>query len=200
MDQILDNLRLFDRKGFFYLTDLARESAFWHDFFFFFARYGIVLIILSLIYLVLRHRFNAIFSATLSMILSNIISLIIFLLWQRPRPYITYADITPIIGQVATHSFPSAHTYMSFAIAITITLYGHKKLGPLLIIIAILTAVSRIGSGVHYPSDIIAGTLIGIFSGVLTYWFIESFENFWQEYSVTESHDSKTKNKKCKVD
>jgi undecaprenyl-diphosphatase len=184
MDQILDNLRLLDRKGFFYLTGLAGESAFWHDFFYFFARYGIVLIVLSLIYLVLRHRFNALFSAALSIILSNIISFIIYLLWQRPRPFITYADVTPIVGQVTAYSFPSVHTYMSFAIAITITLYGHKKLGALLILIAILTAISRVGGGIHYPSDVITGTLIGIFSGVLTYWFIESFENFWQEYSV----------------
>ena len=184
MDQIFDNLRLLDRKGFFYLTGLARDNDFWHDFFYFFAEYGIVLILLSLIYLVLRHRFNAIFSATLSMILSNIISFVIYLLWRRPRPFVTYVDITPIVGQVTAHSFPSIHTYMSFAIATTITLYGHKKLGPLLLFVAALTAISRVGSGVHYPSDVLAGTLIGIFSGVLTYWFIESFENFWQEYTV----------------
>lgn len=184
MGDFFDNLRYLDRKGFFYLTDLANKNQFWHDLFFFFARYGIVLIVLSLIYLILRRRINAIFCAALSMILSNIISFIIFLLWQRPRPFMTYADITPIVGQVTSHSFPSAHTYMSFAIAITITLYGHKKLGPLLLILAILTAVSRVGSGVHYPSDVIAGALIGIFSGVLTYWFMESFENFWQEYTV----------------
>ena len=184
MEQFLDNLRLLDRRGFFYLVDLGNHSVFWHNFFFFFARYGIVLIVLSLIYLVLRHRINAIFSATLSMILSNIISFVIFLLWQRPRPFVTYADINPIVSQVTINSFPSAHTYMSFAIAITIILYGHKKLGPALLLIAILTAISRVGSGVHYPSDVIAGTLIGIFSGVLTYWFMESFENFWQEYSV----------------
>ncbi len=93
MDSLLNNLRYLDRKSFFYLNDFARHHYFWRQFFYFFAEYGIILIILCLIYLVYKHRINAFFAATLSMIVSTFVSFAIYLFLQRPRPYVTYAEV-----------------------------------------------------------------------------------------------------------
>ena len=186
MDLSFDNLRYLDRKGFFVLNDFAQRSDFWQNFFYFFSQYGVILIVLGLIYLVLKIRINAIFTAFLSAIIATFISFVIYLLWQRPRPFIAYAESAhKLVGNLTSSSFPSAHTYISFAIAMTVLLYGHKKLGGFMIVIAILVAISRIAAGIHYPSDVIAGAIIGLFSGTLACWWMESFEHFWKENSTT---------------
>jgi undecaprenyl-diphosphatase len=68
----------------------------------------------------------------------------------------------------------------------TVLLYGHRKLGSVMMILAIVTAISRIAIGVHYPSDIIGGTIVGLISGILAYWWMESFEYFWHENSIKD--------------
>lgn len=184
MEQFLDNLRTLDRTAFFSLVELARYNHFWREFFHFFADYGIMITFLGIIYLILRNRVNAVFAAFLAMIMSFFATFIVYLFWQRPRPYITYAGVGPLAGYTSPVSFPSTHTFLTFAIATVILLYGHKKLGVLLLLVAILIAVSRIATGVHYPSDVIGGALIGIGAGIFSFWTMESFEKFWENNSA----------------
>ena len=187
MEQFFDNIRQLDAKTFFALNSFASHNEVWRLFFHWMADYGIVLIIIGLIYLVVRGRINALFAAVLSAIFSTFISFILYLLWQRPRPFVTYAEsVTRLAGYTTVNSFPSAHTYLSFAIATTVVLYGHKKLGILMYIIACLIGISRIAAGLHYPSDVLGGIVVGVFSGTLAYWFMEHFENFWDETGVKE--------------
>jgi len=180
MEAALDNLRNFDHNLFFYLNDFARQNHFWGQVINWLADYGIILIIIGLIYLIVRGRINALFTAVLACIFSSFTSFIFYLLWQRPRPFVTYADaVTRLGGHTTTNSFPSAHTYLAFAIATTILLSGHKKLGISMLIVASLIGIARIAAGLHYPSDVLGGIFIGIFAGTLAYWFMEHFENFW---------------------
>ena len=184
MDSFLSNLRYLDQKGFFTLNDFARHNFFWQRFFYFFAQYGIILIILGLVYLIFRRRINAFFSAAMSMIVSIIISFLIYIFWQRPRPFVTYAQAAKLASYTSINSFPSVHTFLAFAIAMTVLLYGHKKLGALLFLNAVMIAVSRVATGVHYPSDVIGGAVIGLAAGTISYWVMESFEKFWEENSA----------------
>jgi len=184
METFLDNVRLLDRRAFFYLNNLTQHQNFWRLFFYFFADFGIILIIFGLIYLIIKNRIRAFFAAGVAVILSTIITFVIYLIWQRPRPYVTYADVGKLASHTSTISFPSGHTFLSFAIAMVVLLYGHKKLGAAMFAVAILIAISRVATGVHYPSDVIGGATIGILSGILSYWFMESFEKFWEENSA----------------
>ena len=79
---------------------------------------------------------------------------------QRPRPYDVIPNLTSILGEVAEWSFPSGHTCSSFACATALTLVFGKN-GAWAFIPASLIAVSRIYAGVHYPSDILGGMLVG---------------------------------------
>ena len=64
-----------------------------------------------------------------------------------------------------THSFPSGHTATAFAGATMLAAYLPRWRMPLYVL-AVLIALSRLYNGVHYPTDVIAGALLGI--GVAT--------------------------------
>ncbi|GAC1412099.1 MAG: undecaprenyl-diphosphatase [Candidatus Doudnabacteria bacterium] len=94
---------------------------------------------------------------------------IIRALYHRDRPYIRYQNIHELVSKNDTAgSFPSGHATAMFAIASLIYFYN-RKLGTALYIMAVLTGISRVVVGVHYPSDIVAGALIGIGTGYLVY-------------------------------
>jgi membrane-associated phospholipid phosphatase len=98
-----------------------------------------------------------------SAIITNILKYSI----NRPRPYITY----PYIEQVASAgspSFPSGHTSDAFAFATSVSIAWPKWyiIVPSYIW-AGAVAYSRMDLGVHYPSDVLAGALIGAGSAYL---------------------------------
>lgn len=175
---ILDVIRRYDFKIYFRIYELSMSSDRWHVFFYFFGRYGIVFFFLSFIYLILRKKIRAFFCIFLAMGVASIVDFLIYMFWQRPRPFISHADIVSnLYGTSATlGSFPSSHTYIAFAIATSIFLYGHKRLGSLLFVLAILVAIGRVGLGLHYPSDIVGGIFLGILSGVAVYFMVRGWE------------------------
>ena len=85
---------------------------------------------------------------------------------QRPRPYVTLEDLRIIIPRPSEYSFPSGHSSSSFAAAVSFYRLLPKKLGIPAIVLAGLIAFSRLYVGVHYPTDVLAGALMGI---VLSY-------------------------------
>ena len=91
----------------------------------------------------------------------------------RPRPYTYFPEMTLLIAPLTDFSFPSGHTFASFASATTLFLY-HKKAGIAAYILAAIIAFTRLYLYVHFPSDVIAGMLLGIFSGWLAYQIVQS--------------------------
>ncbi|MBQ8857340.1 MAG: phosphatase PAP2 family protein [Lachnospiraceae bacterium] len=81
---------------------------------------------------------------------------------QRPRPFVTFTDLQIIIPTPSEFSFPSGHTSSSFAAAAVFYRHLPKKLGVPSVILAGLIGFSRLYVGVHYPTDVIAGAIMGI--------------------------------------
>lgn len=106
-----------------------------------------------------KYRWLAI--AFLSLALSFEISYVLKLIFQVPRPYFNLDLATIPLTQASGYSFPSLHAAICFgAIPFLGKIYtGWKKW--LAIAIAVIIAYSRAYLGVHYFSDIIAGSLIG---------------------------------------
>lgn len=84
--------------------------------------------------------------------------------FSRFRPFINYKYIDQLV-EATTPSFPSGHTLQAFAIATTlILLFKNKLLFAIALTWAVAVTISRLVLGVHFPSDVIAGTIIGILS------------------------------------
>ncbi len=86
----------------------------------------------------------------------------------RPRPFWFNTDITLNIHAPAGYSFPSSHTSTSFAAALALT-FGLKKpwVGISAYALAALIAFSRLYNYVHFPSDVLAGALVGTFCAIV---------------------------------
>lgn len=93
---------------------------------------------------------------------------------QRIRPFNINTTIELLIPSPRDFSFPSGHTASAFAAA-TILLYTNRKIAISGMILASLIAFSRLYLYVHFPSDIIAGVLIGMISG----WIVMSGYRRW---------------------
>lgn len=84
----------------------------------------------------------------------------------RPRPFTADPSRILLIPAPADYSFPSGHTAVSFAAASAVFSIGKKKLGLVFGIMAVLIAFSRLYLYVHYPTDVLAGMVIGILCGL----------------------------------
>jgi len=82
-------------------------------------------------------------------------------LFQRPRPFETIPDVDLLVRPIHTYSFPSEHAANAFAAGLVLM----RKLPGLawfFILLAITMAFSRVYVGVHYPFDVLAGSLLGL--------------------------------------
>ncbi|MGK2932243.1 MAG: phosphatase PAP2 family protein [Solirubrobacterales bacterium] len=81
---------------------------------------------------------------------------------KRPRP--TLEGLPPLGGAPSSLSFPSAHATASFAAATAMSRFA-PELKPALFGAAATMAVTRPYLGMHYPSDVVAGALLGTLLG-----------------------------------
>ncbi|MBI4995185.1 phosphatase PAP2 family protein [Candidatus Peregrinibacteria bacterium] len=91
----------------------------------------------------------------------------------RARPF-----VAGIVNQLVEHnpteaSFPSGHATVMFALAFSLLL-ANRKWGVIYLVIALISALSRIVAGVHFPFDILGGILVGFLSAIVMKWFFDS--------------------------
>jgi undecaprenyl-diphosphatase len=80
----------------------------------------------------------------------------------RIRPCNVLENIHLLVNCTKSYSFPSSHAMNMFT-GCTLLSFTYRKLKVIFFIIAILVSYSRIYVGVHYPFDVLAGVILGIF-------------------------------------
>ena len=90
-----------------------------------------------------------------------------FIRWLLPksRPYVEN-NVNLLLEHIDQCAFPSGHAAFFFALSVVIYFYN-KKIGYLFFIASFLVCLARVFCGIHWPLDIFAGALVGIFSGWL---------------------------------
>lgn len=138
--------------------------------------HGMIWILFTILLLIPKKTRKAGLVSAMALIGSLLFNnLLIKNLVQRPRPYVTFADLQILIPKPSEFSFPSGHTSSSFAAAAAICACLPKKYGIPAMILAALIGFSRLYVGVHYPTDVLAGAILGILLGYGAKYLAEFF-------------------------
>ena len=90
---------------------------------------------------------------------------------KRPRPFAADARIRAWIAPLDEFSFPSGHTLHAVSFTM-VALWHYPLLAWLLLPFSASVAVSRVVLGLHYPSDVLAATGIGVLLAGLSLWLV----------------------------
>lgn len=88
---------------------------------------------------------------------------------RRPRPFRTHPDVIARAAALDEFSFPSGHALHAVSFTIVAVVWFPILALPL-IAFTVLVAISRVALGLHYPTDVLAGVLIGAALGTVSVW------------------------------
>jgi undecaprenyl-diphosphatase len=107
----------------------------------------------------------------ITLFISSLVSRLIKAYVNRVRPFMKLSNLNIKKIGIDEYSFPSGHTTAAFSMAITTSLfYPAATIGT--IVLAFCVGISRMYLGVHYPTDVLAGTFLGTVTSFFTYYII----------------------------
>lgn len=132
---------------------------------------GMIWIVISAVFVIIPETRAVGITMFISLIIEFItVNILVKPLINRARPFeiSSYIFNNISISMPRDGSFPSGHTAAAFAAA-TAAFCCRKKIGIILLIFALLMGVSRLYFAVHFPTDVLAGGVIGGAIGVVSY-------------------------------
>lgn len=137
------------------ITSLADDGWFW--------------IVLSIFLLIPKKTRKAGVAALLALLINLCFTNVILKnVVARTRPYEVVEGLTVLIDKLKSFSFPSGHTACSFAAAYAYyRCLPQKKWGIAALVLAGLIGFSRLYVGVHYPTDVLGGAVVGMFAACI---------------------------------
>ncbi|MCO5297482.1 MAG: phosphatase PAP2 family protein [Fimbriimonadaceae bacterium] len=134
-----------------------------------------LLLVALVIFLLARKNTRAMgFAAILAFPMANEICDVLKAVFQMARPSVEVTDAIIRTAKLTSFGTASAHSANMAAVAFVFTVYA-PRWGAIWIVLAFLTGLSRIYVGVHYPSQVLFGWAVGIFSGFLV---VKTFEAY----------------------
>jgi len=141
---------------------------------------GLIWIVLAAALLIGRRNRMAGVAVLCALVLDLIVcNVVLKPLVARIRPCDVNTAVQLLIARPADYSFPSGHTAAAFA-ATSALYFSRRRLWIPALVLAVLIAFSRLYLYVHYPTDILAGIVVGIFMGYLGCRAAETFQGSWK--------------------
>jgi undecaprenyl-diphosphatase len=88
-------------------------------------------------------------------------------MFTRQRPYSRLIGVNTFKLDLRDYSFPSGHTTAAFSVAVSFALVFPSIMIPLMLA-ALMVGLSRIYLGVHYPTDVVVGIIIGTVFAIMS--------------------------------
>jgi len=154
---------------FSWINNFAGHSALLDKLGIFFATYSGYVLVLILVFIFFYkptkvNRFMVIISLLSAAISRGVITTIIRFFDHSLRPF-AVMKVTQLIDE-SGYSFPSGHAAFYFALSMAVYLYN-KKLGIAFFVVSLVMGIARIYAGIHWPSDILGGILVGIVTALV---------------------------------
>lgn len=172
-------MNFFDLNGFHFINHLAGHHPAVDKIMVFFAQYAFALyvVLFLLAWFTLpksdSEKRHALILAGFSGVLALGCNFLISQFYYRPRPFVSLPQgtFTQLLPHSLDTSFPSDHTSGSFGFAAGSWKTASFRIKWSFTLVAILVAISRVYTGEHWPTDILASIVIGIVSSKII-WFI----------------------------
>ncbi|WP_295897123.1 undecaprenyl-diphosphatase [uncultured Bartonella sp.] len=103
-----------------------------------------------------------------------ICSFIIGHLFYRPRPFVA-GIVKALIEHKENASFPSNHALIFTIYVVSLYCYRYRQAARVALVLALLTCWGRVFTGVHYPSDILGGIVVGLVVSMIVIRFLVPF-------------------------
>lgn len=166
----MDKIQSWDLKILLKLNHAFANAGFLNKFFAEYLTYSLPLVLLLTWFLgdikTKKSAIRAFFSVILAW---PILATTIGHLVHRTRPFES-GGVQELIFHRPTVSFPSDHAAALFAVAMSFWFSGYKKLSYAMFSIAILVSFFRVATGIHWPTDILGGLVVGLLSaGVIKF-------------------------------
>ncbi|MDP2704112.1 MAG: phosphatase PAP2 family protein [bacterium] len=162
-----------DITVFEFLFSFAHRSSLADGFIVFFASWLPILIVFGILFFVFRFssswrkRFFLLILLALSAVIARgILTEVIRFLYYRPRPF-ELLGVSSLFGKESS-AFPSGHAALLFALSF-IVFFFHRRWGAVFLGLSLLVGVARVIAGVHFPSDILGGIIVALFSSGVVY-------------------------------
>lgn len=153
----------FLRRMFLYLTYSGMGQSWW--------AVALILVILNLLGIRFISQQASFFKAFLAPLLAWILSSALKRVFSRLRPSAADESFITLVKNPTCGSFPSGHTASSFSFFFALLLIHHPA-APWVGVWAGLVSYSRLYLGVHYPSDVMGGIVIGFLSALIATHFV----------------------------
>jgi len=121
-----------------------------------------------------KYKYTVVFAAitgALGLFINFILGHINF----EPRPFVTH-HVNLLIQHAKDSSFPSDHTTGAFSLALAVLWRRHRKIGFGMLLFAILTGISRVYVGHHYPFDVLGSIIVALLTSIVVYKFSSVFK------------------------
>lgn len=176
---MLETLKELDQSLFLFIN--GGHTPYWDTFMYLFtSKWVWIPLYVSILYVLIRNLnirtaiFTAIAFALLITLADQTCSSVLRPIFERPRPSRdpAIADLVHIVNgkRGGRFGFPSCHAANTFALAsFMMLLFKDRALTWFFMLWAIITCYTRIYVGVHYPGDLLFGTLVGFLSGIIVY-------------------------------